>query len=69
MRNRVFTIRRMLTPARHLRTALASAAAIATWLLPTTLAAAPQNILVLGDSLSEEYAFELPFSAPDSNPT
>lgn len=30
--------------------------------------AAPLRLLVIGDSLSEEYAFELPFSAPDSNP-
>ncbi len=32
------------------------------------LPAAPQNVLILGDSLSEEYAFEIPFSAPASNP-
>ncbi len=32
------------------------------------LAAAPLRVLVLGDSMSEEYAFELPFSAPDSDP-
>lgn len=31
-------------------------------------AAGPLRVLVLGDSLSEEYAFELPFSAPDSDP-
>lgn len=30
--------------------------------------AAPQKILVLGDSQSEEYVFEVPFSAPDSDP-
>lgn len=30
--------------------------------------AAPLRLLVIGDSLSEEYAFEQPFSAPDSNP-
>jgi lysophospholipase L1-like esterase len=27
------------------------------------------RVLVLGDSMTEEYHFELPFSAPDSNPT
>jgi hypothetical protein len=31
-------------------------------------AAAPLRVLVIGDSLTEEYAFEVPFSAPDSNP-
>ena len=31
--------------------------------------AVPQKILVLGDSQSEEYVFEVPFSAPDSDPT
>lgn len=30
--------------------------------------AAPLRLLVIGDSLSEEYRFEAPFSAPDSNP-
>lgn len=30
--------------------------------------AAPFRLLVIGDSLSEEYRFETPFSAPDSNP-
>ena len=30
--------------------------------------AAPLRVVVIGDSLSEEYAFEAPFSAPDSNP-
>ncbi len=59
----------MLTPARLLRTILAAAACLAASRLPTALTAAPQNILVLGDSLSEEFAFVLPFSAPDSNPT
>ncbi len=43
-------------------------AAVAFALLPLALPSAPQNVLVLGDSLSEEYAFELPFSAPDSDP-
>lgn len=32
------------------------------------LSATPMELLVIGDSQSEEYAFELPFSAPDSNP-
>ncbi len=32
------------------------------------LRAAPVRVLVIGDSMSEEYAHELPFSAPDSNP-
>ena len=49
-------------------TRLAASAAVALLLLPALLPALPQNILVLGDSLSEEYAFELPFSAPDSAP-
>lgn len=40
--------------------ALASCCALA--------AAAPLKILAIGDSLTEEYTFELPFSAPDSNP-
>ena len=30
--------------------------------------AEPLRVLVMGDSLTEEYAFELPFSAPDTNP-
>jgi len=30
--------------------------------------AEPLPVLIMGDSLSEEYAFELPFSAPDGNP-
>lgn len=30
--------------------------------------AAPLKLLAIGDSLTEEYAFEVPFSAPDSNP-
>lgn len=32
-------------------------------------AAAPLRVLAIGDSMTEEYAFELPFSAPASNPT
>jgi lysophospholipase L1-like esterase len=32
------------------------------------LLAAPLKVLAIGDSLTEEYAFELPFSAPDSDP-
>lgn len=31
--------------------------------------AAPLRILAVGDSLTEEYAYELTFSAPDSNPS
>ena len=30
--------------------------------------ATPLKVLAIGDSLTEEYAFELPFSAPDSDP-
>lgn len=56
----------MQTPTGILRAGFVCSAALAATL---ALVAAPQNILVLGDSLSEEYAFELPFSAPDSNPT
>ncbi len=52
----------MLSPARVLRAALLA------FPFAASLPAAPQNVLVLGDSLSEEYAFELPFSAPDSDP-
>jgi lysophospholipase L1-like esterase len=33
-----------------------------------TAAATPTRVMVIGDSMSEEYAHELPFSAPDSNP-
>lgn len=32
------------------------------------LHAEPLRVLAIGDSLTEEYAFELPFSAPDSDP-
>lgn len=38
-------------------------------LLASHLTAAPFRLLAIGDSLTEEYRFELPFSAPDSNPT
>ena len=41
------------------------------WLAVLTcppLLAAPLRVLAIGDSLTEEYAFELPFSAPDSAP-
>jgi len=34
----------------------------------STLHAAPLKVLAIGDSMTEEYAFELTFSAPDSNP-
>jgi lysophospholipase L1-like esterase len=33
------------------------------------LSAAPLRVLAIGDSMTEEYAFELPFSAPASDPT
>ena len=33
------------------------------------LPAVPVRVLVIGDSMSEEYANEIPFSAPDSNPS
>lgn len=39
--------------------------ATAAWI---PLAAAPLRVLAIGDSLTEEYTFEVPFSAPDSNP-
>ena len=32
------------------------------------LLGAPLKVLAIGDSLTEEYAFELPFTAPDSDP-
>lgn len=35
---------------------------------PTTLHATPFKLLAVGDSLTEEYRFETPFSAPDSSP-
>ena len=38
-------------------------------LLSLPLSAAPLQILAIGDSLTEEYAFEIPFSAPVSNST
>ena len=44
----------------------------ACWLVAmafSALHAAPLRVLAIGDSMTEEYAFELPFSAPDSNPT
>lgn len=34
-----------------------------------TLGASPLRVLAIGDSMTEEYAFELPFSAPASDPT
>ncbi len=37
-------------------------------LLIATARAAPLRILAIGDSLSEEYTFEVPFSAPASDP-
>lgn len=36
---------------------------------PAAAASAPLRVLAIGDSMTEEYAFELPFSAPESNPT
>lgn len=38
------------------------------FLFPCLVAAAPLKVMVIGDSLSEEYRFEVPFSAPESNP-
>lgn len=35
----------------------------------SALHAAPLRVLAIGDSMTEEYAYELPFSAPDSDPT
>ncbi|MDB4537549.1 SGNH/GDSL hydrolase family protein [Akkermansiaceae bacterium] len=37
-------------------------------LLIGTAMAVPKKILVVGDSMSEEYHFEVPFSAPESDP-
>lgn len=37
--------------------------------IAASAAAAPLRVLAIGDSMTEEYAFELPFSAPASNPT
>jgi lysophospholipase L1-like esterase len=42
---------------------------LASLTLLTTAPAAPLAVLAIGDSMTEEYAFEVPFSAPDSNPT
>jgi hypothetical protein len=39
-----------------------------TWLMPSVSMAAARKILVLGDSQSEEYDYEVTFSAPASNP-
>ncbi len=39
-----------------------------TALCTQSVTAAPLKVLAIGDSLTEEYAFELPFSAPDSDP-
>lgn len=38
------------------------------FLFPCLIAAAPLKVMVIGDSLSEEYRFEVPFSAPESDP-
>jgi hypothetical protein len=38
------------------------------FLLLATASAAPLRILAIGDSLTEEYHFELTFSAPQSDP-
>jgi lysophospholipase L1-like esterase len=43
--------------------------AVACLLLTPAVPAAPLALLSIGDSMTEEYAFEIPFSAPDSNPT
>jgi len=37
--------------------------------LTVIAAAEPRKIMIIGDSQSEEYRFELPFSAPSSDPT
>ena len=44
------------------------AAGIAMCLLSMPLQAAPFRLLAIGDSLTEEYKFEAPFSAPDNDP-
>ncbi len=36
--------------------------------LTLAIQAGPKKIMVIGDSQSEEYRFEIPFSAPESNP-
>jgi lysophospholipase L1-like esterase len=38
------------------------------FMLAVPMRAAPFRLLVIGDSLSEEYRFETPFSAPSNNP-
>ena len=38
------------------------------FLILSPLIAEPLKVMVIGDSLSEEYRFEVPFSAPDSDP-
>lgn len=38
------------------------------FLILSPVIAAPLKVMVIGDSLSEEYRFEVPFSAPDSDP-
>ena len=46
-----------------------TAAIVALFFVSISLAkAAPFRLLAIGDSLTEEYRFEVPFSAPDSNP-
>ena len=42
---------------------------IAAFIAAIPLHAAPFRLLAIGDSLTEEYRFETPFSAPDSNPS
>ncbi len=42
---------------------------IALSLVASPLHAAPFRLLAIGDSLTEEYRYEIPFSAPDSNPS
>ncbi|MDB6080411.1 MAG: hypothetical protein JWO82_4158 [Akkermansiaceae bacterium] len=37
--------------------------------LAGSVRSAPLQVLAIGDSMTEEYAYELPFSAPDSDPT
>ena len=43
--------------------------AVISFALASPARAAPFRLLAIGDSLTEEYRFEIPFSAPDSNPT
>lgn len=59
--------RKKTTAAALLKLTLALAVTLALT-HPSTTHAAPLRLLAIGDSLTEEYRFETPFSAPDSNP-